>query len=322
MLDLKPVSVPENYDPAVEPLPVVDPITDVANASDDTLEAKIAEYHQKSPFLAVHHNWGQDQLRISKGRFEKVTESVVVLQTLLDAAAAVAPNQELFVEQELFNLTDEQQQTRDAIAIGGSGASLLLSIWAVTRKIDAVAELAPNAGRLARIIHGAKSSTKLVRATRALGAIGAAASLGVGIVSFVDMAETQKRRRAYLESLVNDYRSWFDATTNNYHIYKSAVEELEGEITALQDELGFPPGPAGYDAMVAALAGNIQKLGALTARLSSLLRLLCQQKDVPAAQQLSDAEIAGILSLPETTVANQRGEIASNPNLCNSVLAA
>ena len=322
MLDLKAVNVPADYDPSQHELPAVTPLNDTASASDAELEEKIKEYHEKSPFLAVHHNWQKDQLRISKGRFEQVTESVVILQTLLNTAAAAAPDQDLFVEKELFNLTDEQARTRDLGAIVGSGASLLLSIWAVTRKVEAVGELAANSGRLARLAHSARSSPKIVRGVRALGAVGAAASLGIGIISFIDMTETQKRRRAYLESLTNDYKAWFETTTANHNIFKDAMDELEAEIAALQEELGFPPGPAGYDAMVAALAGNIQKLGSLTARLTSLMRLLCQQKDVTPAQQLSDAEVAGIMSLPLTTVQNRRAAINDDPSLCNGVLAA
>ena len=320
MLDLNPVIVPSDYDPSQHPLPVVNPIEAEA-ASDNDLEQKIKEYHEKSPFLAAHANWQQDRLRVSKGRFERVTESVVMLQTLLEAAEAVAPNQELFVEQELFSVSADAATAISIGTISASGLSLVMSIWAMTRAVPEAGVLAQNASRFAKFKHTMKSAN-VVKATRILGGVGAVVSLGTGIASFVISGENDRRRRAYLVSLTNDYRARFDSTTANHNVFESARDELEAEIAALQAELGFPEGEAGYDAMVAALAGNIQKLGALTARLTSLLRLLCQQKDVAEGQRLTDAEIAGIISLTDATVAILRAAINDDPSLCNSVLAA
>jgi len=320
MLDLQPVTVPEDYDPSDHDLPTVASI-DASAASDDALEAKIAEYHEKSPFLAVHHDWQKDQLRITEGRFTKVSESVVMVQTLLEVADATAPNQELFVEKELFSTSDEFDNTVDVITISGSGVSLAMSIWAMTRPVAEAGELAATAGKWARFKHAMKG-TKVVRATRILGAVGAVVSLTTGIIGLINVRETQQRRRTYLESLTNDYKAWFEATTANHNTFESAKNELEGEITALQMELGYPAGPAGYDQMCADLAGNIELLGSLNARLASLTRLLCQQKDIPSMQQLSDAEVAAVLRLPETTVASRRAAINLNPGICTTTRAA
>jgi len=314
MLDLQPVTVPEDYDPSQHPLPTVASI-DASAANDDDLEAKIAEYHKKSPFLAVHHDWQKDQLRITEGRFTKVSESVVMVQTLLEAADATAPNQELFVEKELFNTSDEFDNTVDGITIGASTVSLAMSIWAMTRPIEDAGALAANAGKWAKFKHAMKAE-KVVKATRILGAVGAAVSLTTGIISLINIRETQKRRRTYLESLTNDYKAWFEATTGNHDTFAGAKDELESEIASLQLELGYPTGEAGYDQMCTDLAGNIELLGSLTARSASLTRLLCQQKDLSEADQISDAEVAGILRLPVSTVTSRRSFIDSNPGVC------
>lgn len=320
MLDLQPVNVPDDYDPSQHPLPEVASI-DASAASDDDLEAKIAEYHANSPFLAVHHDWQKDQLRITEGRFTKVSESVVMIQTLLEAADATAPNQELFVEKELFNTSDEFDNTVDVITISGSTVSLAMSIWAMTRPVAEAGELAENAGKWARFKHATKG-TKFVKATRILGAVGAVASLTTGIIGFINVRETQQRRRTYLESLTNDYKAWFGSTTANHNTFEGAKDELEAEIAALQLELGYPAGEAGYNQMCTDFAGNIELLGSLTARSASLTRLLCQQKDVPSMQQLSDAEVASILRLPVSTVASRRAAINLNPGICATTRAA
>jgi len=320
MLDLQPVTVPENYDPSKNPLPTVASI-DATTASDDELEAKIAEYHKESPFLAVHHDWQKDQLRITEGRFIKVSESVVMVQTLLEKADATAPNQELFVEKELFNTTEEFDSTVDWITIGASTGSLLISIWAMTRPVAEAGELAANAGRWAQFKHAMKGP-KVVKASRFLGFVGAAVSLTTGIISLVNVGETQQRRRTYLESLTNDYKAWFEATTSNHNTFEGAKDDLENEIADLQSELGYPAGADGYKRMCTDLAGNIELLGSLVARSASLTRLLCQQKDVPSMQQLSDAEVASILRLPESTVETRRENIALNPSVCTTTVAA
>ena len=321
MLDLKPVNVPEDYDPSQEDLPVVTPIDDVSAASDDSLENKIEEYHQKAPFLAEHANYQQDELRASEGRFLKVTESVVMIQTLLAIAESKAPDQELFVEQEIFNTNQTTDNVLAVSTIAGSGLSLAMSIWAVTRKIDKAEDVAKTAyfSKLRNFM----KRPGIVKAGRVFGVIGAGVSIGAGIVAFVNMRENQIRRRAYLESLTNDYQTWFATTTTTHNAFKSASEELETEIAELQEELGYAAGPDGFDAMCNDFAGNIQQLGELIARRETLTRLLCQQVSVAEEHKLTDAEIAGIVNLvtkksedAETLVRNRRLQIQANPNIC------
>lgn len=318
MLDLKPVHVPDDYDANQHDAPVVDPVADIPDADDQTLENKIKEYHDNAPFLAEHHNQMQDNLRISEGRFTKVSESIIMVQTLIEAAEAVAPNQELFVTAELFETTDAQEQALNWWTIGGSGVGLLTSIAALSRTVQIVEDLAPGAGTLARFMNKGKqiaSGSKFVKFTRGLGVIGAGVSLGVGIAALNNVRVTQERRRTYLESLTQDYQAWWDATRSNYDTFKGARDDLEAEIAALQAELGYEPGSAGYDQMCADLAGNIQKLGELTARLETLERLLCKSGDVLT----DDDDVAKIVRLPRSTVEAKRADFFPGSTACQAL---
>lgn len=283
-------------------LPVVVALSDdeIETVSDDDLTKKIDEYAKKAPDLQAHHNFWICEMVESEGRYVQVFERVLLLEKLASTALGAAPGIELYEEIDLLGL---DPSVVNAYAIGSTavgGISMLFSFYQVHQANKAI-KIAGAVG------DDALKTLKATKRLRTFGAVTAVVSVVSGVAGLAISAENERRRRAYLETLARDYRSWFSTTTTSIEGLKSAIDEIEGEITALQEGLGF----ATFEEMVEALGGAVTQAGETDALIKSATRMLCAMPPVDVA------DVSLYTGLSENFVNRRKQQIASDPSLCN-----
>lgn len=278
-------------------LPVVVELSDaeIDAASDDTLTSKIDEYARKAQDLQDHHNFWICEMVEAEGRYVQVFEKVTLLEKLASTALGATPGVELYEEIDILGL---DPKVVNAYAIGSTvfgGISMLASIYQFNQARNAL-NVAVGVG------DDALRTLRATRNLRAFGAVTAVVSVVSGIAGLAISAENERRRRAYLETLVKDYRSWFSTTTTSIEGLKSAVAQIDGQIAELQEALGFST----FEEMVEALGGAVTQAGETDALIKSATRMLC------AMPPIEVADVALYTGLSENFVNRRKNQIDSD----------
>ncbi len=295
---------PEDDIPEVAPL---GDRTAVEAADEATLTAKFEEYVDAAPILVDHHDWERTRFDETYQHYVKIFTSLETLESIKQQTEAVAPSFDLLEEFEVIDLPDDVAQvtaiTGGLVAVG----SLVKAVYQARQasKALAYARFRPVIGPAQNpaVVAAAKSA----KGWKILGAAGAAltvVSSGVGILATI---ENKNRRLEFLRDSVESYQNWYAATRQGIDDMDAASTQMEADITALLNALGF----GSPEELEAFLGSAVQDAGQLQGALNSATRMLC------ASPPLSASVVAGYTGLPLATVQRRAALVAQDPGICS-----
>lgn len=290
--------------------------------STDELKAKFLEYQgQNQPLLDVFAD--------TKNRYERVFavysqifSKFDVLNKLIDSLNPNATKEYLGLEAASVENTiwDIHDLMSTMVGIGGTGISVF-RYWqkAKVAKSTQQAATAAKSSNVAEALLGATDdaakAAKISKLSKTLTVAGGVVSLGFGIWSLVRTLNSEAELRASLIDNLPKLDDWFNQTAATVIDLCTATREMHKELDDLKSELGV----SSDDELLAALDDALKSAGKFEAVLQIALRILCNDKDKPVAEQTPVATVAGITGLPENYIQSRKDLIAINPLICNTV---
>lgn len=301
------------------------PANQLQDKSTDELKAKFLEYQgQNQPLLDVFAGT-KNQYELVFAIYSQIFSKVDVLDKLIDSLNPNATKEYLGLEAASVENTiwDIHDLMSTVVGIGGTGVSVFrywqkTKVAKATEKVATAATKSTNAaGALSFADDAAKAAkaAKISKLSKTLTVAGGVVSLGFGIWSLVRTLNSEAELRASLIDNLPKLDGWFNQTAAVVIDLCTASREMRQELDNLKAELGV----SSDEELLAALDDALKSAGKFEAVQQIAMRILCNDKDKPVAEQTSVATVASITGLPENYIQSRKDLIAVNPLICNAV---
>ncbi|AEG01610.1 hypothetical protein [Methylomonas methanica] len=298
------------------------PSNQLQGKSTDELKAKFLEYQgQNQPLLDVFADTKNQYERVF-AVYSQIFSKFDVLNKLIDSLNPNATKEYLGLEAASVENTiwDIHDLMSTVVGIGGTGVSVFrywqkAKVAKSTQQAAAAAKGSNAAEALLGATDDAAKAAKISKLSKTLTVAGGVVSLGFGIWSLVRTLNSEAELRASLIDNLPKLDDWFNQTAAMVIDLCTATREMRKELDDLKSELGV----SRDDELLAALDDALKSAGKFEAVLQIALRILCNDKDKPVAEQTPVATVAGITGLPENYIQSRKDLIAINPLICNAV---
>ncbi|MCK9609011.1 MAG: hypothetical protein M0R33_21450 [Methylomonas sp.] len=298
------------------------PPNQLQRKSTDELKAKFLEYQGQNQALLDVFASTKNQYEAVFATYSQIFSKFDVLNKLIDSLNPNVTKEYLGLEAASVEDTiwDIHDLMSTLVGIGGTGFSVIrywqkAKVAKATEQAAAAAKSSNATVALLSVTDDAAKAAKISKLSKTLTVAGGVVSLGFGIWSLVRTLDSEAELRASLIENLPKLDDWFNQTTAMVIDLCTATREMRQELDNLKLELGVSTD----EELLAALDDALKSAGKFEAVQQIAMRILCNDKDKPEAEQTPVATVASITGLPENYIQSRKDLIAVNPLICNAV---